>query len=360
MKCFNCSSRSVQWKELEKPNIVYCSRDCQKSYYIGLKDKEENYDNDDVVGFISADGIKFKIEKEKLKKIKYFKHMLNESFDNYLTLENIDSSMMKYILNFLNDNLDLNLLDKEEKHQLLIAADFLGYNDLIDRLVFKMNEYILNLQNLDDFSYETILKVLFSFKTMRAFQLFAEKFNIKLSEPMNLILEKRNTLDVAAFLGKTKILKMLLEKTRMENVNYNYFYNISILYGFIKTVKLLLKMKVYPSKNQLAMVCSSGNLEMVKLIFNTPGIDPLFQNNICFISACERGHLEIAKFLLTKGANPSDQNNQAFKLALRYQKLKIVKFLLDLNIINVDEIPLNIASSREILDLINSLRTPKE
>jgi hypothetical protein len=347
---------------LEKPNIVYCSRDCQKSYYIGLKNKEENYDNDDVVGFISADGIKFKIEKEKLKKIKYFKHMLNESFDNYLTLEDIDSSMMKYILYFLNDNLDFKNLDEKEKYQLLLAADFLNYTDLIDKLVFKVNYFVLNLRNLDRLSYGTILKVMFSFKTMLELQHFSEKFKIKFNEPIKSIIEKRNMLDAAAFLGKTKVLKMLLEKTTMEYVNYKYYYNISISKNFIKTVKFLLKRKIYPTNFQFVSACNQGRLEIVKLIANTSnnGIDPLYENNICFIKACEHGHLEIAKFLLAKGANPSDQDNQAFKLACRHGEFEIVKFLLDLNVIDVDTIPLNIGSSREILDLINSLRTPKE
>lgn len=360
MKCFNCFSHSVQWKELEKPKIVYCSRDCQKSYYIGLKDKEENYDNDDVVGFISSDGIKFKIEKEKLKKIKYFKHILNESFDNYLKLENIDSSMMKLILNFLNGNLDLNLLDNEEMYQLLIAADFLNYTNLIDKLVFKVND----LRNLDDFSYETILKVIFSFRTMEKFQLFVEKFNIEFSESRILIFKKKNTLDVAAFLGKTKILKMLLkeETTQLRICDFKYFYNVAILKDYIKIVKMLLKLKIFPTNDQFQYACGFAKFEIVKLIGNTPnsGIYPLYKNNICFISACQYGQLDTAKFLLTKGANPSDQDNLAFKMALLNQRFEIVTFLLDLNVIDVDTIPLDVQTSPEILELINSLRTIQE
>ena len=75
--------------------------------------------------------------------------------------------------------------------------------------------------------------------------------------------------------------------------------------------------------------CEKGHTEIVKLLLTHPNIDPSVCGGLAIFCASKNGHLEIVKLLLAHpDIDPSDNNNAAVFEANYYGHSKVVKALL--------------------------------
>ena len=123
------------------------------------------------------------------------------------------------------------------------------------------------------------------------------------------------------------------------NIEFNGQYNPI---KFYKSWKVMItkypKIKDDPSvDNNLAIrrACDNGHLDVVKYLMSLPGkIDPSSENNYSIIMASLNGHLEVVKYLISLpkeyGIDPSANNNEAIILASKYGHLEVVKYLMSL------------------------------
>jgi hypothetical protein len=88
-----------------------------------------------------------------------------------------------------------------------------------------------------------------------------------------------------------------------------------------------------------AWACSSGNLEVAKWLIETRKNITIW-NSYAFNNACENGHIDVAKWLYKIGGlnlDNNDNNENAFILACINGHLKLAKWLYSLNVYDIRE-----------------------
>ncbi|KAJ3317363.1 hypothetical protein HDU76_001209 [Blyttiomyces sp. JEL0837] len=79
----------------------------------------------------------------------------------------------------------------------------------------------------------------------------------------------------------------------------------------------------------LTKVAANGDLELLKALVQSPGVDPTASDNAALIEASFHGHLAVVQFLLTlPGVDATAQNNKAFRVAATGGQLIIIQYLL--------------------------------
>ena len=140
---------------------------------------------------------------------------------------------------------------------------------------------------------------------------------------------------IASITGKIKYVKYVLQN--LKNINPASYNNLAIIRacdnGHVEVVKLLLTdPRVNPAdRGNVAFIraCENGRVEVVKLLLTNPRVDPVVRDNIAFIKACENGRVEVVKLLLTDPrVNPADRGNVAFIRACENGRVEVVKLLL--------------------------------
>jgi hypothetical protein len=124
-------------------------------------------------------------------------------------------------------------------------------------------------------------------------------------------------------------LKKYLEQVKPD---LNETLGVAAYVGFTDAVKLLLSdSRVDPSAwDNWALVCASenGHSDIVEILISDARIDPSAQDNAAVIFASQNGHLETVKLLLSDArVDPSAEDNRALPLASKNGHLEIVKLL---------------------------------
>ena len=137
--------------------------------------------------------------------------------------------------------------------------------------------------------------------------------------------------------------------------------------------------EIYPLQTPLAIHnvflagAEAGSLETIrKLVHNYPELNINFKNDEAFIRAMEKGHFEVAQYLLASPeiknhVSVHAQNEKALLYACNRNDLKVVQFLLaspdipeHADITCQDNEPLMIASDKEHFNLVKYLLTSPE
>ncbi|KAJ3017184.1 UNVERIFIED_CONTAM: hypothetical protein HDU68_011815 [Siphonaria sp. JEL0065] len=113
-------------------------------------------------------------------------------------------------------------------------------------------------------------------------------------------------------------------------------FRFAIVRGHLEVVKLLFcDPRVDPSANDdIAIKCAVyySRPAIVKLLLTDPTVDPTVDNDFAVITACETGNMEILQRLLAHPAvHVEARNNLAFQYAAKGGHLDIVKLLLSLD-----------------------------
>lgn len=78
-----------------------------------------------------------------------------------------------------------------------------------------------------------------------------------------------------------------------------------------------------------------GSIPIVRLMLDTPGVNPAGYQNQAILNAAEYGHVEILRMLLNTGTvDPSDQNNHAIRMAAKNGHIIVVQILMGINKVN--------------------------
>ena len=138
MLCVTCKAAPAKWQDQADSGKIFCdSRICQIGLKTDFSSKGEKIDQDDLVGLVSSDGIKFEIVKDNAAQSKTLLELIETvGLDNYIDFPNMDSQTLGIIADYLNnkyidyDELDIDLIDR-----LILASRFLDLVDLNERLI---------------------------------------------------------------------------------------------------------------------------------------------------------------------------------------------------------------------------------
>ena len=225
--------------------------------------------------------------------------------------------ILKFLL--LNINIYINKLLLDNANDILMYSIKNNYLNTIklltDEIDFLMDKSNLVVQACQ-YGHIEIVKLLL------------EKYKIDPS------IGKNGPFIVACKYGHIEIVKLFLKDSRINPADYD---NLAIVKatenGHIEIVKLLFKRIDHNSQSQnnisIRWACENGYLEIVKMLLLDKNVDPSANNNDAIIDACENGHTEIVKLLLKDSrVNPGDQNNNAVICACKQGYYEIVKLLL--------------------------------
>jgi ankyrin repeat protein len=100
--------------------------------------------------------------------------------------------------------------------------------------------------------------------------------------------------------------------------------------GHTEIFRLLLQdPRVTPTATLFRRACEMGRHEIVELLLQDPRVDPADWDNDPFIQACSEGRTEVVKLLLLDPrVNPADLRNRGFQRAAADGHLEVVKLLL--------------------------------
>lgn len=80
----------------------------------------------------------------------------------------------------------------------------------------------------------------------------------------------------------------------------------------------------------LAFACQYGYLDIVKMLIEERNTSINYNQNYLIRNACEKGQIEIVKYLVSKGADPTLYNNSCIKRAIINEHLELVEYLLSI------------------------------
>lgn len=96
------------------------------------------------------------------------------------------------------------------------------------------------------------------------------------------------------------------------------------------SVKIALDLGYMPVNRDLVSVAGRGYTDSVKLLLQSPAIDPRYQESRALRQACYDGQVEVVRVLLDDGrSNPKDAESVAVYLAIEGGNTEIVKMLLE-------------------------------
>lgn len=159
LKCISCRTRTAVCCEETTPSRVFCGKECQDDFYIGLQTKDSfgniNYvkdDEEEYVTFATRDRVDVTLPVRLAKKMETLKNLIEDAgVDNPIPLPNIDSATFQFIVNYATDReeeeekYELNLNDTQF-FRLLIAANYLDYIDLLNVLKPEIGQRVIRTQ----------------------------------------------------------------------------------------------------------------------------------------------------------------------------------------------------------------------
>ena len=80
-------------------------------------------------------------------------------------------------------------------------------------------------------------------------------------------------------------------------------------------------------KMALCIAAQKGHTEVVRLLLEVPGIDVNANDGMPLVKACEKGRLDITRWLLLHGADVGARDNMALRLACKNCHLHIMRLL---------------------------------
>ena len=338
--CVQCKKAPAKWQEKENPKIVYCSNNCQKMYHTcptGLKifdnKNELIFDDDDIVGLESNDGIRIKITKEQAKEMNTIKDALEDSGpDDYIPLTTITGEILLLLEKFIKNKKLLTSNYEDNKFlSLLSAANYLDFESL---LLYLMPEWV----NTRPFPGANDLKGLISkalFFYEGNFAPFFAQFDpaAEYTQLRNLFIPFSNrTIELAARHGHLNVVDRLLENWRINpSNNQDAAFIEAAQHGHLNVVdRLLQDRRVNPSsQNNRALSLPNLHEPIAIRILQDSRIDPVAGDNIVVITAARYGQFPLFQRLLQiPGVDPTAKNNLAIRFASANGHFKIVQRLL--------------------------------
>ena len=147
--------------------------------------------------------------------------------------------------------------------------------------------------------------------------------------------EDNHVIKIACKNGHVEVAKLLLTDPRVVLTQKHYITMLlTALLNCRHKIAELLYPKIAPSteKQVFAFIIASitGKIKYVKYVLqNLKNINPASYNNLAIIRACDNGHVEVVKLLLTDPrVNPADRGNVAFIRACENGRVEVVKLLL--------------------------------
>lgn len=145
-----------------------------------------------------------------------------------------------------------------------------------------------------------------------------------------------SAIELASMQGHIEIVKILLQDKRVDPTARGHkSLFLACKYGHTDVVKLLINRYIgteinSEEINQTIVVSSQhGHTETVKLLLQYECIDPAFEDNSPFISACKGGHPETVKLLLQdERVDPAAQDDNAIGWACQNGNSRVVEILL--------------------------------
>lgn len=152
----------------------------------------------------------------------------------------------------------------------------------------------------------------------------------KIKSPINIDSQLDHFLYICAENGNVGVMKWLIER--------------SIING--KSIDLHFGDDDYHTDALICIACESGQLEIMKLLYNIiKDLDLNLDNNFLFRNSCENGYVDIVKWLLENSKNPINirmMNEYPFRISCKNGYLELAKLLYQLGIDNND--PINITA----------------
>lgn len=345
MRCIQCQDRDVKWREAGS-NYMYCSKTCQLKRYglIGLKDPENNIDDDDTIGLESKDGQKIRITKEQAKKSGTISNSLAIAGpDNYFPLPQVDGKTLQKIEQFFNEErIDFTPQDGNIIENLLRAAIYIDYEDL---LYYMMPIWVnqKSFPNLSKLPNEIILQALCFYKKniITLFQIRRELRQLA-DHIYNYITSVESGsgwgITYAVKFGYARVVQELLKQPDIPFLSYNSLLTVAAMKGHVEIVNLLLNdPRVDPAAGDniaIQKAASSGHVQVVDLLLNDPRVDPAAEDDYAIQRAAAKGHVEVVKLLLTdpraiNRVNPAAEYNEAITSAAREGRAQVVELLMN-------------------------------
>ena len=349
MLCVTCQSSPAKWADASNPSQIFCdSRMCQIGLKTDFSSKGEKIDQDDLIGLISSDGIKFEVLKDKIMQSETLKNLIEDAgVDNYIELPNMDSQVLGIIADYLNgvyimyDDIDRDLTDR-----LIQASNFLDLAGLKANLMSrtkrpKMEEEKtvtwLNLHHfltkdtrgliykyltkddmkLVEVAHNSTKKVDFSYNFMNYCAIHGYldliKWAIEVHGARNW---DRHTLRHAAKNGYLDVLKYLIIRVnRGEGVSKDNFQRIisakhhlvcaGAAQGGHLFILQFLRENGFPwSESTLYKAAEYGHLDVLKWAYEN-GCDQL--NTVLFVYGASGGNIPVLEYLLSINT-PWDEN----------------------------------------------------
>jgi Ankyrin repeats (3 copies)/Skp1 family, tetramerisation domain len=279
--CIQCG-KDARRGEVNNVKNVFCAKRCQVKYYlVGLKDDALNINDDNLLGLVTSDGSRSTMSVEMAEKIPLLKKMMedNGSLDNYIPLSGVDSRSLNLVRQFIDKDKIIDFIDKGVFLNLLKAADYLLFDDLIYYLMYPWI-YEHDLWGLETLKKWVPVVVFFHIAPL----------NPKLGE----------------YADATKSIQMFM--TAFARFRLHTGFVIAARLGNVAVVEALLKRNTYinPSVENdqvFRYACDQGDVKMVEFLLTVEGINPSIDNNFPTFMASKKGYTKVVELLLNSGRN---------------------------------------------------------
>lgn len=189
-----------------------------------------------------------------------------------------------------------------------------------------------------------------------------EKISLILDETPEIVKEAPLGIENACQENRLDVVKLLLSKGKMNITSEGSSAILATSYqGHVELTRFLLTIGANVSCfNNSAMVLASknGHCEIVKLLTEY-GADPCIDSHWCIMAAAisDTTDFETVKFLINMGCDPQSWNNIVLRTSCEKGHINILKFLKSLNVpfANLGGVPLALAAGNGQLDTITLL-----
>ncbi len=331
----------------------------------------------------------------KWKNIDYRRDYINNLYEKLIDRENKNFIFFKEKTNYNQYLIDsiFNLIENDKKNELdglllyNIFLQFIHFSD-IRKIIYLIEKYNIDLSIPDNYALIITIKnnnnELFNFlmnnesvvKNINSTILYTccihKNYDFlmiifdKIKNEFN-INEYRSALFYACERGALRIVKYIIENNKVKDIiNDNKLYlSASISSGNINLVKYMFNEVGFNIKhhNQLAIrtTCENGHLHILKYLLEFKEVEPEVNNNYCLRVCCKKNYISLVEVLLEdERVNPYDMNYECFMICCKFDYFDIFKLLVEYNK-NIDltfnnNILFKIAEYYDNKDIIEYLR----